>query len=118
LRQLEPGVLETVDLCATEIGSNLDGLDGGDRRSVLACPERDHPLATIILDTAVDVVGAKEELLEFWLGERVVIPETRVGRGWNGLAVGCDFGRALLPCLGVHGPTSLCRVMVKTANVP
>jgi len=70
-----------VDLCASEVSSNLDRPYEGDRRSLFACTEKQYPLTRRTFNTVVNVVGTEEELFESWLCKFVVISETEVGRG-------------------------------------
>jgi hypothetical protein len=77
-----------------------------------------HPFATWTFDTALNVVGAKKELLDLRCCEFVIVPNSKVCWGRGALGVGDDFGSAFLLRNSIHGPACLRWIVRNTSNMP
>ena len=66
----------------------------------------------------LNVIRAKIELLDFGCCEFVIVQNSKVCRGRDGLGVEDDFGSAFLFGDSMHGPTCLGGIVRNASNMP
>ena len=87
----------------SEVSAKLDRPYERDLRSFLVSKEFINTLAMQALNTTLNVVQAKEKLLNFRCCELVIVPNSKVCRGRGAFVVGGNFDNVVLFRDHMHG---------------
>ena len=101
----------------SEVSAKFDKLHGRDWTTFLINREFADPVAPGALNTTFNVVQAKEEFFKFRCFEFVIIPNSKVCRGWDALAIGDNFGSTFFFGDHMHGPTCFGEIISNASNM-
>jgi hypothetical protein len=116
--ELKTSVLKREDLRAGEVGTNLHGLDWGNRRLLVISRERHDPFPTMTLYATFDVVWIKDEVCALHRLEFVMMPHTGVSGRRDALNIGDDACGALYLHARMISPTRVSRGIRYAGNMP